>query len=228
MRKVLKRMLTPVLVPLTRWYLRKERKYTYEDITIRVSPGVFHPGLFHSTTFLLKFLSTQDLQDKTLLELGCGTGLISIAASKAHAIVTASDLSRKAAENCRRNLQYNNAVATVIHSDLFDNLAGKTFDWIIINPPYYAQKPEKDEDLAWYCGVDFEYFRKLFRQLPDHLHASSKVIMVLTKGCDREKIFSIAEASGFRFTEIQQHKVFFDETDFLYCITPTTAAIRRV
>lgn len=212
------------MIPAVRWYLRKERKYTYDGITAVVLPGVFHPGLFSSTTFLLDFLKTADLAHKKFLELGCGSGLISVTAAKAGAQVTASDLSLKALENTSRNAAENHVAMSVVHSDLFDKLGQRTFDWIIINPPYYAQQPKSESDLAWYCGENFEYFSKLFSTLKEHIHAHTEVIMVLTKGCDLPRIFSLAADRGFEFSLIREKKVMFDEKDFLYRITPLSSA----
>ncbi len=65
-----KRVVSFFLVPATRWYLRKPRGYTYNGVDIVVQPGVFHPGLFYSTKFLLEFLREQPLAGKSLLELG--------------------------------------------------------------------------------------------------------------------------------------------------------------
>lgn len=218
MRKLFKRAASLVLIPLTRWYLRKERKFQYKNVTVFVHPGTFHPGLFYSTVFLADYLLQQDIKNKTFLELGCGSGLISILVSKAGGEVTASDLSQKAISNTKRNADHNHVNITVVHSDLFDNLKGKKYDWIVINPPYYAKPIGDDETLAWHCGENFEYFENFFYQLPEHLSTSTQVVMVLTQGCDLERIFKIAAENGFRFILIKEKKVLFDEKDLLYRI----------
>src|SRR5215475_4196780 len=109
MRKFFKRWASFFLVPATKWYLRKQRTYSYKDIPVTVFSGVFHPGFFYSTKFLIDFLSDQPLKNKTLLELGCGTALISIFAAKNGAIVTASDVSQKAIDNAALNVKANQA-----------------------------------------------------------------------------------------------------------------------
>lgn len=218
MRKIIKNFASFFLIPLTQWYLRKERKYTYRGTGITVLPGVFHPGMFSSTIFILEYLERQNLSQKKLLEIGSGTGLISIRAAKAHAQVTASDLSLIAIKNTAINAKFNNVDINIAHSDLFIRLPKGTFDWIIINPPYYAQDPKNENDLAWYCGKNHEYFEKLFIQLQGYMVLTTQVIIVLTKGCDLEKIFFLGKQAGLKFELIGEKKVFFDEKDFLYRI----------
>lgn len=218
MRKLIKRFLSFFLIPFTKWYLRKERKYRYKGITVTVLPGVFHPGLFYSTKFLIDYLQEQMLEKKLLLELGCGTGLISIFASKAGARVTASDLSLAAIKNVKLNARQNKLDIEIIHSDLFNAIGIKPFDYIIINPPYYSRAPGNESELAWYCGENFEYFQKLFSSLPAYIHFSSEIIMVLTKGSEVEKISSIARTHEFEFELIREKRVFFDEKDYLFKI----------
>ena len=218
MRKIFKRIVSPFLVPLTRWYLRKERKFVYNDITTQIFPGVFHPGFFHSTKFILSYLKDQDLAGKSFLELGCGSGLVSIVAAKAGSNVTSSDLSLRALENTKHNANLNNVFLKIVYSDLFDGIDKIQFDWIVINPPYYARKPESEQDLAWFCGENFEYFRKLFASLKEYTHAASQVIMVLTKGADVATIEAIAKECTFELELLKENPVFFDEKDFLFRI----------
>lgn len=216
MRKILKRIAGTFLVPITRWYLRKERTFTYNNTTIHVFPGVFHPGFFHSTKFVLTYLGYQSLRGKSLLELGCGSGLISVVAAKAGANVTASDLSLKALENTKFNANLNEVFIKIVYSDLFDNVDKSTFDWIVINPPYYARKPESEPDLAWYCGENFEYFHKLFASLKDYMHHTSHVIMVLTKGAEVDAVKQIGEEHYFKLELLKENAVLFDERDYLF------------
>jgi release factor glutamine methyltransferase len=222
MRKIFKRLVSAFLIPLTRWYLQKKRKYSYRGANVIVLPGVFHPGFFYSTKFLVDFLLSQSIQNKFLLELGCGTGLISVVAAKAGATVTASDLNQKAIENTILNAQRNQVLINTVHSDLFDNVEKRTFDWIIINPPYYQGAPKNEEELAWYCGENFDYFQKLFYSLGSYMDNVTQVIMVLTLGSELERIFAIGNKAGYQFELIGERAVLFDGKDFLYRIKSNT------
>ncbi len=220
MRKIFKRIISFFLVPLTRWYLRKERHYAYRDVRVTVFHGVFHPGLFYSTKFLIDYVLTQPITGESLLELGCGTGLLSIICAKNGALVTATDLSQQAIENITFNAKQNRVQIEIIHSDLFDHIGQKSFDWIVINPPYYARSIKTEEELAWHCGEEFEYFKKLFLTLKNYMHSKTQVIMVLTLGCELDRIFEISKNHRFQLELLQEKNVLFDGKDFLYRVRP--------
>ena len=224
MRKLLKKGISSFLVPAVRWYLRKERKHLYRGVEVRVYPGVFHPGLFSSTHFLIDYLAARDLLRKTLLELGSGTGLISIWAAAKGANATAVDLSSRAVENTWRNVNAAGFPVRVLRSDLFDSLNDEVFDWILINPPYYSRPIQSEADLAWNCGERLEYFQKLFKALGNHMHADSEVVMILTQeGCDLAGIFRLAEQNFFYLEMMKERKAWLDGKDYLFRIRPARA-----
>jgi release factor glutamine methyltransferase len=197
-------ILHPALKPIVTWYLSKDRSYRYKGIQLTVFAGVFHPGFFFSTTVLLDYLGKKNLQKKRLLELGAGTGLISIFCQKKGALVTASDINTKALDNVKANCLLNNSVVAIVKSDLFENLNPNDFDWIVINPPYYPKEAKTDAERAWYCGVDFEFFQKLFDQLHQRLTTTPEILMILSEDCEVKKIKSLANNSELIL--VQAHK----------------------
>ncbi|HEX5171723.1 MAG TPA: methyltransferase [Cyclobacteriaceae bacterium] len=223
MRKRIKSIAGKVLIPLTNWYLRRDRSYQKDNIQITVISGVFHPGLFSSTAFLYNYLKEHDLKNKSFLELGCGSGFLSIAAALAGAKATASDLSSLATKNTEINCRANEVDVEIILSDVFSNIPVTPFDWIIINPPYYQGSPANEKELAWYCGEDFDYFKKLFSSLKKYVHEETNVVMVLTLGCDLQRIFYLAKYFGYEFQLLKEKAVLFDERDFLYRIRPVSS-----
>ena len=82
MKPRLKKITSPFLQWWFKKYYSKPRSFSYQDIDITISPGVFPPQYTFSTKILLKFLETLNLQGKTFLELGCGSGIISLYAAK--------------------------------------------------------------------------------------------------------------------------------------------------
>ena len=215
MNKFLRKILAP-LPGLVRWYLSKKRSYRYEDLTIEVLPGVFHPGLFFSTKMLLRYIAGQSLKGTAVLELGAGSGIISLLSASMGAYVTSTDISELAVSNIRLNA--NKTTLIIILSDLFDNIPLQKFDWIFINPPYYAKDPLHAEDYAWYCGTQHEYFVKLFNQLPPYIIPSTRVMMVLSEVCDLETIFKIALQHKFEFLLQEERRVWVDGKNYIFQI----------
>ncbi|MGE5811820.1 MAG: methyltransferase [Ignavibacteria bacterium] len=209
-----------ILYPASEKYLSKERSFSYKDITILVFPGVFHPGFYFSTKILLKYLEKIELNQKYILELGAGTGLISIFAAKRGGFVTASDISLTAVYNIEKNVKMTDANVEVVHSDLFDDIPGRRYDFIIINPPYYKKTPSSEKEFAWFGGDDFQYFRKLFSQLGNNFYENTNALMVLSDEADLEMIKSIALEYKFLMKELF-HKKTWGENHFIYNINST-------
>jgi len=192
LRNILKRITNPLIKGGAKLYYRKPRKYSYQGIEVLVHPDVFPPHLTLSTKILLDFISKKKLQNKTFLELGCGSGIISLFASKKGAKVIASDINKTALEYLEKASEENKLDVTCVYSDLFEKLHGKHFDYIIINPPYYPKKPKNIKEQAWFCGEDFEYFKTLFQQLPRFISDKNQTYMILSEDCNIKLIKSIA------------------------------------
>jgi len=212
---LLREVFSPIARLLIQFYLRKERTYSLDDISIKILPGVFHPGFFFSTKFLLQYLKSLDLKNKSLLELGAGSGLISFIAEKKGAIVTASDLSEEALKGLERNLKSLRSRITIFKSDVLEQIPAQQFDFIVINPPYYAKQVKEEWELAWNCGEDFEYYKKLFFRLSDFAHNKTKVIMVLSEDCDIFTIRNISKRHGWNLVE-QKKRKFWWEWNFIF------------
>lgn len=191
-RDFIKKITHPFLKKGAEYYYKKPRPYSYKGITTIVHPDVFPPHLTLSTKILLDYISEIDLSQKTFLELGCGSGIISLYASQKGANVTANDINTTALEYLTKASQTNNLPLDCVHSDLFENISQKQFDYILINPPYYPKSPENIKQQAWFCGEDFEYFESLFKQLPKYLSEENTTYMILSEDCELEKIKSIA------------------------------------
>lgn len=205
-------------IPATKYYLSQDRKVRVGDIFLKIPVGVFHPTLFLSTLFLLEFLESQSIENLRALELGAGSGLLSVAMAKRGATVTASDISEKACTAVRENGLENHVSVEVIHSDLFDGFGEREFDIIVINPPYYPRNPQNEAERAWFCGENFDYFHKLFAQLADHLAENGAAVMVLSEDCAMDEISGLAKEAGYNWKQIAQ-KNKGGELNYLFEIT---------
>jgi release factor glutamine methyltransferase len=217
MRRLIKAIVNRTWKPLVKNYLRKSRLFTFRDITVNVPPGVFHPGFFFSTKLMLVFLDNVKLSGKKVLEMGSGSGLISIYLAKRNADVTACDISPLAEKATMENAKRNNVNISFFLSDLFHAIPPQQFDTIIVNPPYFKKEPASIEEKAWYCGENLDYFRNFFQQVGSFIHPHSEVFMVLSDECDIQGISEIANANGLAFIQCFEKKTAW-ETGYVFFI----------
>lgn len=193
-------------------YIQKTQTYQFGTLQLKVPPGVFHPGVFFSSPLFLSFLQKIDLQDKKVLDVGTGSGLIALFCAQKGAMVTALDINPLAVETAVENAGANGLLITAIESDLFQQLAPQQFHFILINPPYYPKTPQNAAEHAFFAGEHLEYFEKLFAQLPAFIfpnHASEEPTytwLILSEDCDFLKIQAIADRNGFYLHAVFEKK----------------------
>jgi release factor glutamine methyltransferase len=218
MEKKMKYLAERFYRPLLVRYLSRTRMYSYQGLRLEIPSGVFHPGFFFSTKFLLRFLADQPLKDRTFLEPGAGSGLISLFAARQGARVTATDINPLAVECLLKNSALNDIPIEVLHSDLFARIPRKPFDIIAINPPYYRKHPATDAERAWFCGPHGEFFAGFFGGLAPYVHAKTDIFMVLCQGCDLDMIRSRAAEHGWKLRLVKTRKNLIEE-DYIFHIT---------
>ncbi len=211
MRQLVKKITNPFLKWAFYRYHSKPRKYTYRGISVSVPPGVFPPHFTISTKILLDYLNKKDLNQKKILELGCGSGIISLFSASKGALVTASDINPIALESLKISSQENRLPIQIVTSDLFDAIEEHiNFDIIVINPPYYPKNPKNDKEKAWFCGENFEYFQKLFKQLSTAVDYEI-TYMILSEDCNISTIKDMAGKNNLELHEIFYKKVNFEK-----------------
>ena len=220
-KKVRKKILENTWRPFLLWYLSKNRLYSHKELSLVIFPGVFHPGFFLSTKIFLEFLEKISVSDKKVLELGAGSGLISLVIARNGGMAFASDVSTIAINNVRENARRNNLDVQVIQSDLFQNMPQEKFDLVIVNPPYYPGDPSSESERAWYCGKNFEYFLILFDQLKNYMHQNSEAYMILSEDCDLAKIEAIALQREMKMLKVYQKKKYW-EWNYIFRIVPSS------
>jgi release factor glutamine methyltransferase len=221
-QKSIRKILDKIYKPLILNYTKKERKYRYGSLNLIVRPGIFHPRFFNSTNNILNFMQKTDIEGKNILDLGTGSGILALYAAQRGAKVTASDINPQAIENTIYNSKLNSLSINIIQSDLFDNIKSQKYDIIVINPPYYPKNPQKEDDYAWYCGEKFEYYHKLFKQIPPYLYGNSLPVLSLADTCDIKTIKDIATMYGYRLELIEQKRYLW-EIQYIFIIVKNSA-----
>lgn len=94
---------------------------------------VFRPSVIGR--LFVEELSRLDLYGRTLLDLGCGTGLLGIAAAKFGAKSTCTDINPVAVSTAQANGKRNGVTIEGVVSNGFENLQSCTYDVIVANCP---------------------------------------------------------------------------------------------
>ncbi len=88
--------------------------------------------------------------DASVLDLGCGTGVVSVFAAQQAGRVVAVDINPAAVRCARINALLNGVEGTVEvrEGDLFTPVADERFDVIVFNPPYFRGQPRSSFERA--------------------------------------------------------------------------------
>ena len=149
-----------------------------------------------------------------ILDMCTGTGCIGISVAALSGInrVTLSDISPAATRLAGRNASANGVEATLVVSDLFEDIDGE-YDIITANPPYIASaqietlEPEVavfEPRLALDGGEDgLLFYRRIISCAPDHL--AKGAFLALETGEDQtEEVAALMRSAGF--CEVEVHR----------------------
>ena len=110
-------------------------KHSKKKYDIIINPEMsFGTGHHESTRLIAKDLFKQDLKNKTILDFGSGTAILSILAEKLGAKeIDAVEIDKNANQNARQNLATNNSKAIKIIDGGGDSIPNKKYDFLFVN-----------------------------------------------------------------------------------------------
>ncbi len=108
-------------------------------------------GVGGATRTLFRTVPKSSLRGQSVLDLGCGNGVLALAAASFGAAVTGTDISARALSFARANTVLNgleDADITWLEGDLFEPVADQRFDLVISNPPFVIT-PQRSEPVQY-------------------------------------------------------------------------------
>ncbi|MFI0732904.1 50S ribosomal protein L11 methyltransferase [Streptomyces sp. NPDC021225] len=149
----------------------------------------------------------------SLLEIGCGSGVISVqAALGGHATVVAADINPLAVENARVNAARHGVEdrVTAVCSDLFSALGGRRFDRIFWSSNY-VRAPE---DYAYgsmheraYVDPGYQAHRRYLSEVTDHLTEGGRALLHFCDRGEPDALRSIAAECGRELRTVRSRTV---------------------
>ena len=185
----------------------------YNGIVIYTHPNVYEPA---EDTFLLA--ENLDIQRKDeVLEIGTGTGLITVVAAQRSRNVVATDINEHAVKCALKNIIANRTYNVEIREgNLFEPVPDEKFDLILFNTPYLPtdenEKFDGEINAAWDGGVDGRAtIDKFLDEVKDHLNEGGRVQLVQSSLSDNKKTIHKLEEMGFEASITAREKCFFEE-----------------
>lgn len=179
------------------------------SIDIAEDPEVYPP----SDDSILLIESLDVVPREKVLEVGCGSGVVSIHCAKNGCYVTAVDVNPRAVELARRNAEANGTDIRVLESDVYGNVDG-VFDTIVFNLPYLPVDEEGLLAKAWSGGPDgLGPLPRLLEGAPDHLVPDGRVVVVVSSLTEPRALEEALE--GYEVRTIGEQRLFFERLSVL-------------
>ena len=104
------------------------------------SPGVFSKDKIDRGTLALAENMIIEKNSK-VLDVGCGIGVLGIAAAKLfNSAVVMTDINKRAVMLAKKNAELNNVKAEIYQGNLYEKIKDNDFDAVVSNPPNTAGK----------------------------------------------------------------------------------------
>ena len=184
----------------------------YQGMEFLICDKVYEPA---DDTFLLaKNLLVK--KSDNVLEIGTGTGIIAIIASKKVKRVVAVDINRYAVECAKKNSEINLARVDIRWGDLFDPVDEEKFDLILFNTPYLPIEDDElvDDELeaAWNGGKDGRFvINRFIEGLVEHLNPAGRIQLVQSSLSNVEETTGRLMELGFEVSVTDSERFFFEE-----------------
>lgn len=178
-----------IFFTITRPYANEGNENMLYDPTLKIytDPDVYPPS--EDSILLIRSFDVE--QGEKVLEIGSGSGIVSIHCMLNGAEVTCGDINPKAVALTRRNIDANGLKADVLETDVYSNIDGK-YDTIIFNLPYLPVQEEGDLALAWSGGDDgLGPLPRLLSEAPEHLNENGRIIVVISSLMDQDALNTI-------------------------------------
>jgi release factor glutamine methyltransferase len=179
------------------------------ELVIHRDPDVYPPS--EDSILLIESLDVG--QNEKVLEIGCGSGVVSVHCAAEGCDVTAGDINPKAVDLARKNLEANGLSAKVVETDVYSGVDGM-FDTIVFNLPYLPVEENGLLAKAWSGGPNgMGPLPKLLEGAPGHLNEGGRIVVVVSSLMDQDALGRLLEGHEVRI--LGEMSLFFEKLQVL-------------
>ncbi len=175
---------------------------------IIVYPGVFSPKYFTDTEYFADRIPKIVGQSK-FLEMGSGTGAVSVFCSLNGAETTSTDINPKAVENTKENARLNNVQIDVRSGNLFEGIGeDEKFDFIFWNHPWNPV-PAPENDVLLLAGFDEDHkaTKKFIQESKKHLKPNGSILLGTGGFAKVDELEQFAQEQGYETSLLHKDQV---------------------
>lgn len=172
---------------------------------IIVYPEVFNPVIFRTGKYFAELLQRAELgtsrradgSRKRALDLGAGTGILGLVMARRGFEVDSVDINTEAVRCVQANVARNSLeeVINVFAGDLFEPVAGRSYDLITFSPPSFRGEPRNRFELCWRSKDVFERFGE---GLPAALNPGGIALVLQTSHGDEPGLVRALLSTGMQ------------------------------
>jgi release factor glutamine methyltransferase len=174
-----------------------------------VPQGIYPPN--DDSFLMLDALSTISIEQKEVLDIGTGSGVLGLCCVMRGAIVTATDSDEGALRHVKTAARKLGIRLNTLASDVFSNITGQ-FDVITFNPPYLPSTGYEDRTVDG-GREGAAVAREFLENLGKHLKPGGVALLLLSSQNDPASI--VAEHAEFDFSVAARRAFFFEELTVL-------------
>lgn len=194
----------------------KETSYVVRcaDIDLIVLPEVYAPGFFTDSLWFAKIVPDV-VGKRSLLEIGCGTGIVSVQCARRGARVVATDINPAAIRNTQMNVDLHRVDVAVREGNVYSAVGiEERFDVIFWAHPFNNEAMPVT-DMLLRSGFDYGYrdLREYVRGASSHLTERGRLLLGSGSTADLVEIEAIAENNGYTLRVIEDVDLPLEEGD---------------
>jgi methylase of polypeptide subunit release factors len=153
----------------------------FEDMELIVPSGVYAPRPGSSTEFVSRNWRAAELDGGrgSLLEIGAGSGALTLFAAKQGWRAIGADIDEVAVASARANARKNGIAARFVHSNLFGAFSGERFDVVLFNQPFF-HKPVVQPHERPLADANGELTRRMLDEAASLLNPGGKLVFTFS------------------------------------------------